>query len=423
MAKTEIFTPGDVSKVDECRLCKGSFYKEKLTLRKSPLANELYPNQETALTAEKFPLELVMCEKCAHVQLHHVVKSERLFASYVYKTGTSQTFRRHFAEQAKYLRSMVSENSTVVDVGSNDGILLEQLEAQGVNAVGIEPSKILTDYCAERGLKVVNNYLNQATVDKVRSKHSNIEAVVANNVFAHIPDMIGALNLINELLPDEGYFVFEVAYFSKLVENFLFDTIYHEHMSYHSLYSLEKFLISNNFNLIDVEEISTHGGSIRVTASKNLSLTPSRRVRELIEKEIKDGITSVTIFEKLHHGIRNLEVKVQDFLWNVEATDLVIGFGAPAKAVTFMSEMGIAPGKIAFIIDDNLDKQNKFLPGTGIVVKSSAFLTKSVFKGKIKCIIFPWNLSAEIRSKLEALLPSHSEVVNFLPSFKVEVIK
>lgn len=406
-------------RLSSCRLCSGAFFGQKLTLAPTPLANELKSRKETALSAEVFPLNLVMCSACRHIQLEHIVSPVRLFSEYVYQSGTSLTFREHFQKLAlKIVSFPLAENAKVLEIGSNDGILLKALEEQGLQAFGLEPSALLVDKCRNDHLTVVESYLDEHGINEIRKLSPEVDVVIGNNVFAHIDDMNAAFEQVYSILIENGLFIFEVAHLLKLIEKGIFDTIYHEHMSYHSVFSLKIFLENKGFSIADVEEIPTHGGSIRVIARKGyLNEGPSASVTGIIKREVDAGITEPTIFSALAQQISLLRHRIHEELKDLSEY-AIYGYGAPAKLVTFISEIGLERLEILAVVDDNLDKQGKFLPRSGFEIISSEIFEKLIQDSdrKIACFIFPWNLGPEIMSKLKMMLPTGSRVVTFFPS-------
>jgi len=403
--------------LQSCRLCGGSFWNESLNLRETPLANELYSNRNEAIKADRFPLVVVMCKKCKHVQLKHIVNSNRLFSKYVYKSGTSQTFREHFRSLAQEISLISKPGDLIIEIGSNDGTLLRELDHQKLIAVGIEPSEILVNASRSEGDNVLLGFLNEEVVRKVASKYGQAQVVIGNNVFAHIDDLSGAVRCVWDLLKNDGIFVFEVAYLGKMIEKGIFDTIYHEHMSYHSVIALKEFLSNQGFSLVDFKEIPTHGGSIRVFASKDKSLPISRKVENFIEIERKQGLDSPEIFQSMAYVVEKLRISTASELSQLDGTEKIFGYGAPAKVVTFLSEMHLENLPIVGVIDDNPEKQNCYLPGTGLEILSIEDMKKNLRIGdqKLICLIFPWNLSDEVLGKLRLFMPSGSVALSFFP--------
>jgi SAM-dependent methyltransferase len=404
----------------KCRLCFGNFFDNQLVLSPTPPANELYLRRDEALKCEVFPLTLVMCSDCRHLQLKHVVNPKRLFSNYVYKSGTSRVFREHFAALAFLMKGLIPPSSLIVEIGSNDGVLLSELSQNGFISVGLEPSHVLVKSAEELGQISIEAYLNKESVHIIKEKYGTANAVIANNVFAHIEDMNAAISCISELLTEDGIFVFEVAYLLQMVGKGLFDTIYHEHMSYHSVSALIPFLSNHNFEIFKIEEIPMHGGSIRVFAKRSTKDYSSLNTSEYLKREIANGISSVGVIEKISNQIEVLKLEIKEVLQSIDDRYFVFGYGAPAKVVTFLSEMRLEDLDIQAVVDDNLDKQGKFLPGTGIpIISSSEIQLMIASSGKSAvCLVFPWNLGEEILEKLRDFMPSDSCAYSFFPTIK-----
>jgi SAM-dependent methyltransferase len=405
-----------------CRICEGNFYPEAIKLKDSPLANELYLTKEEAINADLFPLEVVECESCRHIQLKHIVDAERLFSNYVYASGTSKTFRDHFTKLAKKL-SVITPGGLVLEVGSNDGTLLEALTTHGMRAIGVEPSQQLAEISKEKCEAVYTNFLDEELSEFLVKKYGNFDFVVGNNVFAHIDDLVSAFRMAQTILKPNGYLVFEVAHALKLVEQKLFDTIYHEHMSYHTVISLDLFMRKLGFNIANVEEIEMHGGSIRVVCQRSTSQTelPSA-VKEIFRREVLAGLDSSDWMKKFNTHLDQLSSETKSAILAEPVSTTWFGYGAPAKAVTFINQFELDQIGLIGIIDDNPGKQGKFLPSSGIKVVSSAEMESNLIPSlnptNLNCVIFPWNLSAEIVSKLTGFSKYALKVIWFLPSYK-----
>ena len=414
--------------LNNCRLCSGEFFQKTLKLKSTPPANELYSTKEGAKAAEKFPLEVVMCQECRHVQLKHIVNPKRLFDDYIYKSGTSRFFNDHFDNLASVLVSEFKVDNYVLEVGSNDGILLAALAKRGIKSIGIEPSDFLAKECIKNNLNVYNSYLDQRVVNEIIKSHGQASIVLGNNVFAHIDDMKTAFKNVFELLDDSGIFIFEVAYFKYILIDGLFDTIYHEHMSYHTATALEKFALETGFKLFRIEEISSHGGSLRFYLSKDQSRPIDQSVEKIKKEEINLGLNEVDVLSLIEEKIKKTKVGADIMLKEIrmKPNEVFVGYGAPAKVVTFLAQMEMEDMDLIGIVEDNFDKQSKFLPGSGFAINSLEEIKKSITKNKTKdlCInflIFPWNLKSEIIEKLGKWAPRNSNAVVFFPS--VEKVK
>ena len=418
-----------IKTLSNCRLCTGNFFEKTLKLKSTPPANELYPTKDSAKKAEKFPLEVVMCQKCRHVQLKHIVSPKRLFDEYIYKSGTSKFFNEHFDNLASKIASEFPVNNYVLEVGSNDGVLLTSLNKRGIKSIGIEPSEYLAKECINRNLNVYNSYLDENTVVKITQSHGKASIVLGNNVFAHIEDMKGAFKYVFEILEDSGIFIFEVAHFKYILTDGLFDTIYHEHMSYHTATALESFATASGFKIFRIEEISSHGGSLRFYLSKNHDKLKEPSVELIKNDELKLGLNQVEALSLIEDKIKETKESAARMIKDIGLGDntVFVGYGAPAKVVTFLAQMELEEINLIGVIEDNVEKQNRFLPGSGFAIKSLEEMKKliSVNESNEVCLnflIFPWNLKKEIVEKLSKWVPKNSNAVVFFPKVeKVEI--
>ena len=418
-----------IKTLSNCRLCTGNFFEKTLKLKSTPPANELYPTKDSAKKAEKFPLEVVMCQKCRHVQLKHIVSPKRLFDEYIYKSGTSKFFNEHFDNLASKIASEFPVNNYVLEVGSNDGVLLTSLNKRGIKSIGIEPSEYLAKECINRNLNVYNSYLDETTVVKITQSHGKASIVLGNNVFAHIEDMKGAFKNVFEILEDFGIFIFEVAHFKYILTDGLFDTIYHEHMSYHTATALESFATASGFKIFRIEEISSHGGSLRFYLSKNHDKLKEPSVELIKNDELKLGLNQVEALSLIEDKIKETKESAARMIKDIGLGDntVFVGYGAPAKVVTFLAQMELEEINLIGVIEDNVEKQNRFLPGSGFAIKSLEEMKKLISVNEsnevfLNFLIFPWNLKKEIVEKLSKWVPKNSNAVVFFPKVeKVEI--
>ena len=409
-------------------MCSGEFSSSSVTLGATPPANQLAATFELATSMEKFPLEVVICKECKHLQLRDIVDPKILFAEYIYKSGTSQTFVNHFTELARTIKDLENPNIFVLEVGSNDGTLLEALSSAGLKSIGIEPSKILVSESNKLGRETIEGYFDSATMSKVTSEYGKPGVIVGNNVFAHIDDLNAAFECAAEFLHEDGHFIFEVAEASKILTSGIFDTIYHEHMSYHSVVSLQNFSSKHGFVIYDAQKVLTHGGSLRIFLRKNKFKENTELVQDLIAEEQILGIDDDTAIEKIDYQIKRMKTEAQELfstLLNKPGVKL-FGYGAPAKVVTFLAALDLENLPIAGIIDDNEHKQGKFLPGSGIRIISTQEMQKELELDpsiiELVCLIFPWNLGPEVSTKLKSWMPSGSSIITFFPSMNKVVV-
>jgi len=382
---------------NSCRLCGGSALDVVLQLESTPAANDFVLPDQISKPQEVFPLYLVQCMHCDHVQLPVVLSPQILFSNYVYVSGTSSKFVKHFENYALEMiqRFNLKPGDLVVDIGSNDGTLLRFFKNAGMRVVGVDPAQLISEHATLSGIETLCAFFDRLTANAILSKHGYASLVLANNVFAHADDLAEIAHGVRDLLhPDSGWFVFEVQYLVDMVENTLFDMVYHEHLSYHSVKPLMNFFSSLGMSLVDVLPVDTHGGSIRGTVAMRKGLEPSISTLRLLERERVFLLGDP--FGDLKRRIGNAREQLNEVLSRVIGE--VIGYGAPAKLTTLMYQFNIASNQIKFVVDDSQWKQGMLTPGKHIpVVPPSQLLARENNPEII--IIFAWNFADQIINK------------------------
>ena len=405
---------------NNCRLCNSSNLTSVLKLASTPPANAFITKDKLHINQEKYPLELFFCEDCNHLQLTDVVDPNELFENYVYVSGTSPVFIEHFYNYAKDIINTFkpSLENYVLDIGSNDGTFLKFFKEEGYSVIGVDPAKEISKKAIQDGISTINDFFNLATAKKIKAKYSKASLITANNVFAHCDDLAGMIEAVYDLLTPEGLFVFEVSYLVDVYQKTLFDTIYHEHLSYHSLIPLVNFFKSKNMELIDVSKVNTHGGSIRCVVKK---IFGNRKVKDSVKKftdleyslSFDKSKTFINFSEKINQRKKELNI----FLKKIKSEKkTIVGFGAPAKATTLMYEFGIDNDIIDFIVDDSPFKQNLYSPGLHIPVFSSLHIDK--FKPDY-LLILAWNFADSIIKKNQKFYKNGGRFIIPLPTLEV----
>ena len=386
-----------------CALCGvlATELTDVMQLAATPPANEFVGPEALAEPQDRIPLTLLLCQRCGHLQLAEIVDPRRLFQHYVYVSGTSPLFVAHFARFAQEMaaRFHLGPSSFVVDVGSNDGTLLKQFQAQGIsNVLGIDPAVEIVRAAVAAGVPTLEAFFTIPLAAELRATRGAADLLCANNVFAHAADLAGFADGVKALLSDEGVFVFEVSYLADVVQNLLFDTIYHEHLAYHALRPLVTFFEQRGLRLFDAERVSTHGGSVRCfVCPARASHVDSDRLTGLLKQEQALGLFSPETYTRLKARIGALGRDLRDRLAQLRGQGKrIAGYGAPAKLTTLMYEFGLDGGSIDFIVDDSEWKQGRFTPGTHIPV-----LPSSALRGRQPdwCVIFAWNFADAIVKK------------------------
>jgi SAM-dependent methyltransferase len=410
---------------DDCRLCGSKDLTKVLDLTPTPPANEFVPAGPSATfeVQEEFPLYLASCGKCGHVQLPVVVDPERLFRNYVYVSGTSPVFVDHFR---RYADDMIRQlelipGDLVVEIGSNDGTLLKFFRDAGMRVLGIDPAKDIAARATADGVETWNEFFTPELAQKIVHERGHAMLVVANNVFAHADDLRGIAEGVKHLMNGRGVFTFEVSYLPDVLEKTLFDTIYHEHLSYHSVGPLARFFESCGMTLRDAQRIDTHGGSLRGTAVGRRDTLVSKNVTDLIAYENALGLppdgNGRVPFDVFNQRILGLRDKLRKFLIQAKVDGKrVAGFGAPAKATTLMYHFGLGQDDLEFIVDDSPLKQGLFTPGKHVPVLPSTAIHQ--LKPDY-LVVLAWNFADSIIAKCQPFRDAGGKFVVPIPEFRV----
>jgi SAM-dependent methyltransferase len=366
-------------------------------------------------------LDLHFCRSCGHVQLLDVVDPAILFENYVYVSGTSPVFVRHFESYAKDLvrRARPAPDALAVDIGSNDGTLLGFLQKSGMRVLGVDPAKAIAADASRRGIETLNVFFTPELARNLRKERGSAAVVTANNVFAHADDLRGIAEGACELLAPEGVFAFEVSYLLDVVEKTLFDTIYHEHVAYHSVKPLRAFLASAGLDLFDAERVDTHGGSLRGYAQRlGGPHKATGAVERLVELERNAGLDRAETFKLFASDIDERKRELSALLRGFKAHGKrIAGFGAPAKATTLMHHFELGADVLDFVIDDSPLKQGLLTPGQHLPVLPAQALYD---RKPDYALVLAWNFAPSIIAKHQAYQEAGGKFVVPLP--RVEVL-
>ena len=407
----------DQHKKTDCRYCNTPLPEPFLELGSMPLANSFLKKEQLNDVEFSCPLSLVYCETCSLVQLSHVVPAELMFSHYLYVSSTSATFRDHFKAYAKdaIARSMCSDGLLAVDIGSNDGLLLDSFVKEGINAVGVDPATNLSDQANKDGLTSINRYFDAECVRIIKDNHGKADIITANNVFAHIDDSQSVCKNVSELLNDNGMFIIEFPSLHTMYSEMFFDMIYHEHLSYIGLKALQQLYNNHNLEIFDIVQTSAHGGSRRVFAQKiggNNKVT--EHVTQQLKEELKAGLSQQFKHEEFGETVRGIRTRLRSFVSAAKKErKKIAGYGAPAKGNTIINYCNFNNEDIDYIVDDNALKQNMYTPGAHIPVFSSDILNTNP---PDILIIFAWNFAEEIIRKVQFLREHGTSFIIPLPT-------
>lgn len=394
--------------LNKCRVCNSLKLVKVFSLGPQPLANNLSNNDKEI--SEKYPLELNVCKLCYNCQLTYVINPKKLFLKYLYQSSISEKFQKHFDTACQKYISMFNlskSKSVILDIGSNDGIGLIPFKKRGfANLIAVEPSKNLAQITAKLKIKTYNSFLNEKIANR-NFKKCNL--ITASNVFAHVNNIKNMVKNIFNCLHSGGILVLEVQYLINMLKDKSFDNIYHEHVNYWSVNSLLNFFSKFNACIFRVERVFTHGGSIRVFIKKdiNVSLKIHKSVQKFLNIEKKFKINSFNTYKKFSNSILHRKIKVNNFFKNLNLKKkLIIGYGAPAKATTFINYFNIKK-YIKYIVDDNKLKNKKYIPNTKIII-----LNKPRHRFVDYVIVFAWNYFNEVKKKNRKLSNNFVNIFN-----------
>ena len=381
-----------------CRGCNSTELKPVISLGLSPLANNLLDSLNDQ--DELYPLEVVYCPNCHNCQLSYTVSANKMFDHYLYVSSTAKSFRDHF-EQAteQYIKEFnLNSDSLVVDIGSNDGVALKPLQEKGIQVLGFEPATNVANIAKENNIPTINEYFTLKTADTIISM-GKADLITASNVFAHADGLEEISNAVFKALKPEGTFIIEVQYLLDTIKDLTFDNIYHEHVNYWSVISINNFFNRLGYNVVKVEHINTHGGSIRVYV-QNQGTEKDKSVTNFITDELEFGLTKYDTYLEFAKKVENAKTNININIKKYKDQGLtLIGYGSPAKATTSLNYYKIKD--IDYIVEDNILKHNKILPGVKIPIYS---------KDKIKekqpdiIIVMAWNFIEEIKKNNQDLI-------------------
>jgi hypothetical protein len=384
-----------------CRLCGAQLRRTFVDLGMSPLC-ESYIAAEALDEPELFyPLNVLLCEECLLVQLPAYVSGERIFSDYAYFSSYSQSWVAHAKRYADDMiaRLGLMPGSLVTEVASNDGYLLQHFKAEGIPVLGVEPAANVAAAARAKGIRTVVRFLGPDTATEIAAEYGRADLVVANNVLAHVPDIRGFAAGLRALVKDSGLVTLEFPHLLRLIEGRQYDTIYHEHYSYLSLLTSTRVLESAGLLVIDVDELSTHGGSLRIHARPAESaVEPTERVRAVLDAEEQAGLHSVVGHEGFAAEVLRVKSDLVCFLLTASRQHRsVAAYGAPGKGNTLLNHCGIRSDMIAYTVDRNPLKQGRFLPGTRIPIYAPEHLAET---RPDYILVLPWNLRDEITQQL-----------------------
>jgi len=381
-----------------CRFCGERLADTFVDLGMSPLCESYVPSERLNQMEPFYPLHVYICHKCFLVQLQEYVKPEEIFGEYAYFSSYSDDWLNHSKIYVEKMidRYQLNRNSRVIEIASNDGYLLQYFIQREIPALGIEPARNVAAVAIGKGIPTIMEFFGRDSAEMVAAEQGKADLLIGNNVLAQVPDLNDFVAGMKILLGEGGVVTMEFPHLMRLMEGNQFDTIYHEHFSYFSFIAAERIFAAHGLTLFDVEELPTHGGSLRIFArhEADSSHRLGERILELRNREEKYGFRQMKTYSLFGERVKEAKRKILEFLITAKRDGKkIVGYGAPGKGNTLLNYCGIRTDFIEYTVDRNPYKQGKFLPGTHIPIHppEKIFVTRPDY-----LFILPWNFKEEI---------------------------
>ena len=406
----------------KCRFCNNELSYEFIDLINAPLSNSILTEEELNEPEIFFPLKLFICEKCFLVQIDEYQKSNEIFnEKYAYFSSISKSWLEHSRKYVYMImkKLQLNKNSFVVEIASNDGYLLQYFKELNIPCLGIEPASNTAAEARRKGIAVIEDFFGVRLVKELTSKKKNPDLLLGNNVLAHTPDINDFVQGLKLYLCETGVITMEFPHLMQLIENNQFDTIYHEHFSYLSFLTIKSVFEAHNLEIFDVEQLPTHGGSLRIYAKhiEDDSKEISNNVEDLFNLEISKKMNTMDYYKDFQNKANRIKSEFVNFLIQQKLNKKkVVAYGAAAKGNTLLNYCGIKQDLIGFVVDKSPYKQGKFLPGSHIPIINEKEIKK--FKPDY-IVILPWNIKDEIMEQLDYVEEWGCRFVIPIPKMKI----
>ena len=403
-----------------CRLCLAPLRDTFIDMGRSSLCEKYVTPEQLHEVEPAYPLHAWICRQCLLVQLDAVVTSRELFGDYAYFSSYSDSWVAHARRYCEDIvpRLHLRPGSRIVEIASNDGYLLQHLIGQGFDVLGIEPAANIAAVARTRGVPTECRFFGRETATDVRARFGAADLLIGNNVLAHVPDLNDFVAGMTLLLAEAGTITMEFPHLVQLIEQSQFDTIYHEHFSYFSLLTAERLFEAHGLCIFDVEELATHGGSLRIHAMHTPTAKPATdRLVALRARERRGGYDHLGTYAGFEAKAKLVKRELLEFLTNAKRQGKrVAGYGAPGKGNTLLNYCGIGPDLLPYTVDRSPHKQGRFTPGTHVPIYPPAHIadTRPEY-----VLILPWNLKDEITAQLAYIREWHGRFVVPIPSLQV----
>jgi SAM-dependent methyltransferase len=405
---------------ERCRSCGGTLY-DFVDLGSSPLCESFLSPQQLDEMEPYYPLKVMVCGICFLAQVREYVAPDRIFREYAYFSSYSQAWLDHahrYVDMAVE-RFALGPKSQVIELASNDGYLLQYFVAKGIPVLGIDPAENVTKAAEARGVPTLTRFFDAALGAELAATGRGADLVLGNNVLAQVPDLDGFIEGVARVLKPTGTATFEFPHLLRLIAGNQFDTIYHEHFWYFSLIAIRKLLANHDLRVFDVEEIPTHGGSLRIFVchASDAGKPTLPAVDVLLEREVRHGLKDPTQYAAFDERVRETKRRLLEFLiWAKRQGKSVVGYGAPGKGNTLLNYCGIRTDFVDYTVDRNPYKQGRFLPGTRIPIRRPEAIAET---RPDYLLILPWNIKDEIMAQMSFVRAWGGQFLVPIPEVKV----
>jgi len=390
-----------IGKNNSCRLCSSDNIEKIFDFGSTPFANSFLKKEQLHQKEKSAPLRLFECKDCRSVQLYDTVDPQILFSNYLYSSSESGSLKKYFGHYVKAIKNTIdiSKDQYVVDIGSNDGILIEEFVKNQIHCVGVEPATNLANKANSNNLKTYNDFFNKdLALSIIKDQGKKAKVICCNNCFAHIDDLHSILESICSLLDTKGLFIFENAYLLDTIKGKYFDQVYHEHIYYHSLVPIQKLLLKYNLEIVKVQKTNNQGGTIRfyskwINSGFKLKIDKKQELSNInsIKEEEELFYSNLNRYSDLNKSIKLKKKALQQTISKAQKENKTISaYGCPAKFTTFTKVFGLDKSSIDYVVDDSPTKQGLYAPGNHIPIVSKDYFIKNPSD---YCIITAWNFS------------------------------
>jgi SAM-dependent methyltransferase len=403
-----------------CRFCSAPLTHVFLDLGSAPPSNGYLTREDLSRPETFFPLKLFVCAKCWLVQTEDYACASDLFsADYAYYSSTSTSWLKHARTYSKMItqRLGLSSRSFVVEVAANDGYLLQNFVSAGIRCLGVEPTSGTAAVARQKGITICEDYFGEKLGDQIAAASGRADLIIGNNVYAHVPAINDFTLGLKRLLAENGTITLEFPHLLRLLEQRQFDTVYHEHFSYFSLHTVFKIFLAAGLRVFDVEELPTHGGSLRVYGCHaDDARATSNAVAKVIGAELDYGMQTLQVYVDFQKHVDHVKIGFLRFLLDVHQDGRSIaGYGAAAKGNTLLNYAGVRCDLVPYVCDAARSKQGKYLPGSHIPIREPSALMENP---PDVVLIFPWNIADEIVGQLRKALPTTVQYVTAIPGIR-----